>query len=331
MPEGPAIRAFPGGKPFAGTGLEGPLHLALGMFDGVHRGHQVVIRSACEAADQGGGTSAVLTFDPHPSRVLYPERATRLLIPVEERVQQMLRMGVDHVFIQNFTKAFAGRSAETFAAYLKTRFPALESLHVGRNFRFGHRRQGDVELLQLIGATAGFRVQVMEREVDDGDPISSSRIRKGLEAGLLSEANRLLGYAYFAHGRVSEGNRIGRGLGFPTANVPWQPEVRPRFGVYQVLARFAANPGDPSWRRGIANYGLRPTVESGDADKSLPLLELHLLDEGPFPEPGDEVQVAFLDFIREERRFASLDALQKQIAEDVEKVRKRRFPEHPEA
>lgn len=317
------IHVYPGAFALHDLPVAQPLHLALGMFDGVHRGHAEVIRQAVdETRAEPEDLSGVLTFDPHPSRILYPERATSLIMPLEERIERMRALGIDHVFVQPFTLAYAQREAEAFVPLLKEEFPGLKSLHVGCNFRFGRKRGGDVTLLRETGSALGISVHVREREVDAGEPVSSSRIRTALAEGRIEEANRLLGHPYRVSGTVVPGRKIGRGIGFPTINIPWSPETLPCFGVYQVAARVA---GSSRVQTGIANYGIRPTFETGGR----PLLEVHLLDGGggPTPTSGEPVEVLLLRFIRKERNFPSKEALQAQIGRDVGAVSKIPLPE----
>lgn len=303
-----------GGSPFD---REAALHLAMGMFDGVHRGHQVVVRAAVrEAAGTKGDLSGVLTFDPHPSRILYPEKATPLLYPLQNRVDCLLELGVDRVLVQPFDGAFAAREAESFLPWLKAVLPGLCSLHVGENFRFGARRRGGIETLKETAAHLDIDVVAHSRYEDEGDAISSSRIREKVRRGEIADVNRMLGRPYCAVGPVISGQGLGRGLGFPTLNICWNPEVAPRFGVYEVAVR--EDPGKPL-RAAIANFGVRPTV----TNDSEPVLEVHLLDPESGKDPFRKVCVEFLDFLRPERAFPDRSSLQAQIAADVERVRKR--------
>lgn len=313
----PRIRLYPEGRELEKNGFCGSLHLALGMFDGVHIGHQLVIRQAIDLARAvEGHVAGVLTFDPHPSRVLYPQRATALLMPIERRIQRMLAIGADHVFVQAFTKAYASREATAFVPALKADFPGLESLHVGENFRFGAGRSGNVDTLKESAAEAGVTVHSHGRINFNGEPVSSSRIREALAEGRLDEVNAMLGAPYAIEGRVVPGRGLGRGIGFPTLNIPWNPEAAPRFGVYRVSVRSEFSGQDCA---GIANFGVRPTV----GESSEPLLEVHLLEAAGVA-AGDlrQVEVRLLEFIRPERTFPSIEALRKQIKADVQAVRR---------
>ena len=288
----------------------GPLHLAIGMFDGVHLGHQAVIEAALHSARQSAGVTAVLTFHPHPSRLFHPESPTLLLMPPEQKAQFLRELGVDLVIAQPFTRAFARLRAEHFLAYLKKHLPSLAAVYVGENFRFGHKRAGDVELLVRSGRDLGIAVVSIARLRHNGRPVSSTRIRELLARGDIAGASRLLGYTYYCEGLVQPGRQQGRALGFPTLNVAWVPEARPTCGVYAVRLRA----GKGRWRRGVANYGLRPTVEH--RGPVAPLLETHLLGRGPAPGPRAKVRVEWLQFLRPEKKFLSLEALKKQIARD---------------
>jgi riboflavin kinase/FMN adenylyltransferase len=287
-----------------------PLHLAIGMFDGLHRGHRAVIDAAVQAAKAAGALSAALTFWPHPSALFRPAQPTRLIQPPATKARMLGGLGVDAVITQPFTPALAAIEAEEFLPWLARALPRLAAVYVGENFRFGRGRRGDVALLVTTGRALGVRVFGAPRVSLDGAPISSTRIRALLEAGEVGAANALLGYAYFAHGYVVPGKRLGRTIGFPTLNVPWAPELRPRLGVYAVRVAAAPAAAD-GWQPGVANYGLRPTVETATE----PRLEVHVLGPCALGE-GDHVKVEWLRFLRPEARFAGLGELRAQIARD---------------
>jgi riboflavin kinase/FMN adenylyltransferase len=284
-----------------------PLHLAIGMFDGVHRGHRFVIAAAVKAARESDGISAVLTFTPHPSALFRPENPTRLMLPDAVKAQLVLQLGIDVVITQRFTPEIAAIEAEDFVRWLTGHLPSLKAI-------YGKGRRGDVAQLQEIAAPAGISVFSAPRESCAREPISSTRIRAQLAAGDIEEANALLGYAYFSAGPVIPGKRLGRTIGFPTLNVPWAPELRPRLGVYAVRV---SGPKAPAPLPAVANYGLRPTVEQSTE----PRLEVHVLDACPFGE-GDAVRVEWLHFLRPEMKFAGIDELRAQIARDREEALK---------
>lgn len=287
---------------------EGPLHLAIGMFDGVHRGHRAVIDAAVAAARTQGGVAAVLTFWPHPSALFRPNDATRLIQDGAAKARVLASLGVEAVITEAFTPQFAAVPAEQFLAWLKQRLPTLAVVYVGENFRFGRGRGGDVGVLQAAAKAQGVVVVCAPRVIVEGEAISSTRIRTLLEQGDVARANQLLGYHYFSTGIVTAGKRLGRTIGFPTLNVGWSPGLRPRLGVYAVLI---SGEKDATPRPGVANYGLRPTVEQ----TTEPRLEVHVLGDCPFQE-GDAVSVEWLEFLRPERKFGGVEELRAQIAAD---------------
>jgi riboflavin kinase / FMN adenylyltransferase len=285
-----------------------PLHLAIGMFDGVHLGHRAVIDAAVQSARASGAVSGVLTFWPHPSALFRPANPTRLIQPPATKARMLNGLGVEFVISEQFTQSLAAIEAEAFLPWLKQRLPQLNAIYVGENFRFGHERRGNVALLFESGRKHDVRVFSAPRVNLDGEPISSTRIRALLEAGEIGAANALLGYTYFAHGFVTPGKKLGRTLGFPTLNVPWAPELRPRFGVYAVRVR---GPNSTPWLPAVANYGVRPTVEN----TTEPRLEAHVLGACSLAE-GDHVKIEWLRFLRPEMKFANVDELRSQIARD---------------
>ena len=287
-----------------------PLHLAIGMFDGVHLGHRAVIEAAVQSARHSGGLGGVLTFWPHPSALFRPGSPTRLLQDSRTKTRVLLTLGVDAVITQPFTPEFAAVTAGDFLPWLKQRLPRLAAIYVGENFRFGQGRRGDVALLIAAARSHGLRVFSAPRVNLDGEPISSTRVRAQLEAGEVDAANALLGYCYFADGLVAPGKRLGRTIGFPTLNLVWSPALRPRFGVYAVRVSGATAAAPLS---AVANYGLRPTVEQTVE----PRLEVHVLGDCPFRE-GDDLTVEWLRFLRPEMKFANVNELRDQIARDRE-------------
>jgi len=280
------------------------------MFDGVHLGHHAVIESAVHSARRSGGVAVVLTFWPHPSRLFRPDNAVRLIMTPALKNRQLARLGVDAVITQAFDADYASVEAEDFLPQLKRALPTLTTIYVGENWRFGRGRRGDIILLVTEGKKHGIAIVSAPRINQNGEPISSTRVRTYLEEGRLEEANALLGYTYFAEGVVIPGKQLGRKLGFPTLNVAWEPDLRPRFGVYAVLVS-GAKTIDPL--PAVANYGLRPTVENS----VIPRLEIHILAPCPFGE-GDELFIEWLSFLRPEKKFDGVEALRAQIATDRE-------------
>jgi riboflavin kinase/FMN adenylyltransferase len=291
-----------------------PLHLAIGMFDGVHLGHHAVVEAALQSARRSGGIAGVLTFHPHPSALFHPDRPTRLIMELPTKTRHLLRLGLDAVITQPFTPDFAHIAATDFLPWLKERLPGLAAVYVGENWRFGAARKGDVALLVAEGRRLGVSIFSAPPVNFDGEPVSSTRIRNLLEAGDVAAAGALLGYAYYAEGPVQSGRRLGRTLGFPTLNLAWAPDLRPRLGVY--VAR-VSGPKSGAALPAVANYGLRPTVELATE----PRLEAHVLGACPFNQ-GDAITVEWLRFLRPEMKFGGLDELRAQIARDVADARR---------
>ena len=274
-------------------GKHAPTHLAIGVFDGLHRGHQIVLQEAVEDAHRGQGVPGLLTFRPHPSRLFRPSSPTKLLMPEFNKLWMLEKLGIRVVIIEPFTRELASIEAEDFLAHLLQFLPSLRAVYVGENFRYGHKRKGDAHALKEQGEARGVKVKSLSGLMDEDELISSSRIRSYLQSGFLQEANRLLGYHYFSFGEIIPGRKLGRQIGFPTLNMVWEPELCPAFGVYLVKVHDSKREG--STYEAIANYGLRPTVET---EPSVPLLEIHLLSETcPF-QAGDEIYVEWLSFLR---------------------------------
>jgi riboflavin kinase/FMN adenylyltransferase len=291
-----------------------PLHLAIGMFDGVHLGHRAVVEAAIQSAHRNGGLAAVLTFYPHPSALFRPDQPTLLILEPSTKARLLLRLGVDAVITQPFTPEFARIPAEEFLPWLKQKLPSLAGVYVGENWRFGAGRRGDIALLVSSARQLGISLFSAPPVNFDGQPISSTRIRGLLEAGEVEAAGALLGYEYYAEGLVVSGRRLGRELGFPTLNLAWSPALRPRLGVYVVRVR-----GEKSRAPlpAVANYGLRPTVEQATE----PRLEAHVLGPCPFNQ-GDAIAVDWLRFLRPEMKFGNLEELRGQIAQDTAEARR---------
>lgn len=285
-----------------------PLHLAIGMFDGVHLGHRAVVEAAVQSARAAGGLAGVLTFWPHPSALFRPASPTRSMQDPASKAKLLRTLGVEAVIVQPFTPELAGVCGEDFLPWLKQRLPHLVAVYVGENFRFGQGRRGDVALLVQEGRKHGIHVFSAPRVNLDGEPISSTRIRAQLASGDIHAVNTLLGYNYFAEGTVRGGKRLGRTIGFPTLNVPWAPELAPRLGVYAVRVSGAKS---SAALPAVANYGVRPTVEN----TTEPRLEVHVLGPCPYTE-GDAVRVEWLRFLRPEMKFGGLEELRAQIARD---------------
>ncbi|HEX3536476.1 MAG TPA: bifunctional riboflavin kinase/FAD synthetase [Stellaceae bacterium] len=292
--------------------------LAMGNFDGLHRGHAALIEQARDRARARNVPAGVLTFEPHPRAVFMPEGEPFRLTPFRVKEREIARLGIDLLFVQHFDAAFARRSAESFIEEVMVGAIGLNHIVVGHDCTFGNRRRGTPEMLQEAGVQHGFEVTVVEpvRE-GSGAVYSSTHIRELLKSGKPREAARQLGRFWEIDGRVAVGDRRGRTIGFPTANLALGDYLRPAFGVYAVRV-CGDGPDDPLGGRtvdGVANIGLRPTVGTPE-----PRLEAHLFDtEADLY--GRHLRVSLIDFIRPEKKFSGLDALKAQIAEDGQKAR----------
>lgn len=295
--------------------VRGPLHLAIGVFDGLHRGHQAVVEAARRSADESGGAVVVVTFDPHPIELLSPENVPRLLTASAHKLHLLERhLGVRHALVVPFTREFAEQTGAQFVESLLAAAPpdGLARICVGRDWQFGKGRSGDIALLESLGERFGFEVSGVEMVEVRGMPVSSTRIREAIAAGDFAVASALLGRVYTVFGTVIRGRQLGRTIGFPTANLTVHSEQLPPTGVYAVRA---TGSGD-SWE-GVANLGYRPTVEGGEVKR---LLEVHLfgLESEIY---GEDLEVEFVEFIRPEQKFEGLEALKAQIQEDAAAAR----------
>ncbi len=294
------------------SAVAGPVVLCIGVFDGVHLGHQSVIRRAREDAAELGGTAVVLTFDPHPARVLRPEKAPRLLTSTAHKARLLAGVGVEALLVLRFDAAFAAQEPTDFVEALAGAARPLRQISVGERWTFGRGRSGNVELLRELGGRLGFRVAGMEPVEIDGETVSSTRIRRAVEAGDFETARRCLGRDYTILGTVEAGRRLGRTIGFPTANLRAHNEQFPPDGVYAVRCEIGGVA-----REGVANIGVRPTVAAGGAERTL---EVHLFDfEGDLY--GRDVEVTFVRFLRGERKFPDVGGLRTQIEADCRAAR----------
>jgi len=285
--------------------------VTLGNFDGLHLGHQELVRRVVARAREIDGSGIVFTFHPHPLKVLAPDRCPPLISTYDEKVALFQELGIDLLLMIPFTTAFSRMSAADFARrILKETLNAAE-VFVGFNYRFGRAREGTVTELRRFGRELGFTVTELEEVASEGEVISSTKIRHLLKAGAVEHAARLLGRPYAISGVVVRGDRRGRELGFPTANIDPFHEIMPYPGVYAVRAHVEGRQYD-----GVVNAGFRPTF-----DKKQLCVEAHLFDfEGEIY--GREITVFFVRKIRDEKRFESLDALVARIREDVEEAKR---------
>lgn len=290
--------------------------VALGNFDGVHRGHEAVIGHAMLRAARDGVPVGVMTFEPHPRRLFQPNLPPFTLTPFRSKARHMEALDIDFLYVQHFDAAFAAKTAAEFIVEVLVDGLGVSHVVVGADYHFGHKRAGDVALLLERAEALGYGVTAVDPVFDDsGEPFSSTRVREALAAGDPCAAARVLGRPWEIEGRVEHGDQRGRTIGFPTANVALGDYLRPAAGVYAVRAGIDRGM-DTQWRDGVANFGRRPTF-----DKTDELLEVHLFDfDGDLY--GEHLRVQFIDFLRPERRFAGLDALKAQIITDAEDARR---------
>jgi riboflavin kinase/FMN adenylyltransferase len=257
-----------------------------------------------------------MTFDPHPSRVLRPDKPVPLLFTRTQKDERLTEAGAQFIHHQTFNAQYAAITAPDFPAWLMHQFKNLRSIHIGNNFHYGQNRQGNAERLMCDAKPLGLLVHSCPAIEIEGDSVSSSRIRGALVDGNIELANRLLLRPYEAEGVLVEGQKLGRTIGYPTLNMAWEPELQPAYGVYAVECISASGIAEPA----VANWGVRPTVEK---DTVKPLLESHLLKvSGNLPQTGDKVRVRWLYRIRGEKKFDSIDDLKAQIAKDEIQAKK---------
>lgn len=283
--------------------------LTLGNFDGVHLGHQAIFKKVVERAKEIKGTSVAFTFEPHPLKVLAPERSPRLLNTFHGKMRLFEQAGIDIVICAHFTRAFADQHPEDFARDVLHKLINVNEVYVGYDYAFGRGREGSIESLKKMGQTYGFGVGVIQPVLVDGTVVSSSTVRDLLSNGRVNEASRLLARHYSIEGEVVHGSHRGHTLGFPTANLKTANEMIPGFGVYAVLATV-----DCRSFKGVASIGIRPTFNNGPVSIEVYLFEF---DQDVY---GKEMEVAFVKRLRGEEKFPDAEALVKQIRKDVQQA-----------
>jgi riboflavin kinase / FMN adenylyltransferase len=287
--------------------IQRPAVLTLGVFDGLHIGHQLIMRTVVERARAIGAVPTVITFDPHPRAVLHPESAPPLLQTFDQKIEGFGVLGIEQTIVVRFTKEFSEIAAEDFLRdVVMDRLHARE-VYLGKGFAFGHNREGNIELLKRLGNELGFVAGEVPEVSLRGGRVSSSKIRELLSHGKVNLARRMLGRPYGVEGRVEHGAERGHQLGFPTANLHPQNRVIPKNGVYVTGTLI-----DGQWRKSVTNVGVRPTFGA----ESEPSVETFVMNwEGDLY--GDVVRVRFLHRLRDEQKFSSLDELTTQIRKDV--------------
>jgi riboflavin kinase/FMN adenylyltransferase len=286
--------------------------LAIGVFDGVHLGHQQIIRQTIADAHQHNAVAVVVTFDRHPNAVVAPDRVPPQIFSRSQKIRAIESLGADALLEIHFDKAFSEQTGETFIRGLAAGLGKIHSICVGADFVFGHKRSGNVSLLKKLGDEMNFQVHGLAAVALDGQVVSSTRIREQIREGNFDAASQMLGRPYAICGRVVEGDHVGHTLGFPTANLDVTGLILPSNGVYAACTYVRGQ-----FYRVALNIGVRPTVSAGAPELRV---EAHLLDfNGKLY--GEELEVEMGEKLREERRFGTIEELRGQIASDVASVR----------
>jgi riboflavin kinase / FMN adenylyltransferase len=285
--------------------------LAIGFFDGVHLGHQQILRQTIADAHKHDSIALALTFDKHPNVIVAPDRAPPLIYSLPQKLRAIASMGIENTLLISFDKTFSEQSGEEFIRCLARDFGRIHSICVGSEFVFGHKRSGNVALLKKLGAKLHFHVHGLSAVALDGETVSSTRIREAIRSGDFDDASQMLGRPYAISGKVATGDKLGRQLGFPTANLDVTGLVLPPNGVYAALTRCQG-----TLYRVALNIGVRPTVAAGPQLR----VEAHLLD---FKDDlyGAELEIEVGEKLRDEKKFASPGELREQIGRDVAMVR----------
>jgi riboflavin kinase/FMN adenylyltransferase len=286
--------------------------LSIGFFDGVHLGHQQIIRQTISDARQHDAIAVVLTFDRHPNFIVAPDKVPPLIYSLPQKLRAIESLGADALLLIQFDKKFSEQTGQEFIRSLTRDFGKIHSVCVGADFVFGHKRSGNVALLKKLGAELNFLVHGLSAISLDGQVVSSTRIRETIRAGDFDAASQMLGRTYAISGRVVEGDKLGHKLGFPTANLDATNLILPPNGVYSGCAKLRGQ-----FYRVALNIGFRPTVASA---KPQLRVEAHLLDfDGNLY--GEDLEIEIGEKLRDEQKFASATELREQIARDIAQVR----------
>ena len=287
-----------------------PTVLTLGVFDGLHLGHQRIMQTVVERAKAVNAVATAITFDPHPRAVLHPESAPPLLQTLDQRLANFKVLGIEQAIVVAFDREFAAQPAEDFLTNVVHDRLHAKEVYLGKGFAFGKNRGGNIDLLRQMSENLGFFADEVDEVTLRGKRISSSKIRDLLAEGKINIARRMLGRPYGVEGVIVRGNRRGHTIGFPTANLHPHNRVIPKFGVYATATLI-----DGKWRRSITNIGVRPTFEN----TAEPSIETYLFDfDGDLY--GDVLRVRFLHRIRDERKFSGVDELKAQIEKDTKRA-----------
>lgn len=285
--------------------------LALGNFDGVHRGHQAILQYTIDTAKKNGSPSAVMTFCPHPLTVLRPDIPALNIMSFNQKAQTLERLGIDVLFALPFTLDFSRITAEDFIRMILVEQLQVRHLVIGHDFIFGHQRGGNADLLRAMAEECGYRLTQLSTIAEGEEVFSSTRIRQYLTEGNIEQATRLLGHPYIIEGMVEQGKQRGRELGFPTANIHLSNYLHPKFGIY---AAEVCIEGEEQWHKAAINIGINPSF-----DDVKPLLEVHILDVSQ-DLYSKKLQVKPLHYLRPEQVFDDMDALKAQMQKDCDQV-----------
>ncbi len=288
--------------------------ITIGTFDGVHQGHMMILEEVVRAARDLNGESIVITFEPHPRKLLHPEQALKLITPLEEKLGLLKQTGIDHVVVAPFTREFANLSAREYIDQFLVKLFHPSCIIIGYDHHFGHDRTGNIGLLKQLESEYKFTVVEIPAQLIEEAAVSSTKIRKALQSGQVEEASSMMGRPYSLRGKVVEGAKLGRTIGYPTANI--QPcdgdQIIPGVGVYAVWVNWKG-----ASHAAMLNIGYRPTVTE---ERTL-TIEAHLLD---FNEDlyGEVLELVFVARLRDELKFSSLEALKQQLGRDREEASK---------
>ena len=282
--------------------------LAIGMFDGVHLGHQQVLLQAVRSASQNNAISVAITFDQHPANIISPGQAPAIIQTQAQRIRTIESLGIEAILIIKFDQEFSLKTGESFIQELSQGFGSIHSICVGKDFMFGHNRDGNFKSLQKLGQKFGFISYGLQSVMLDGQKISSTRIRTALHEGKLDEANKMLGRKFSIEGLVIKGDGKGREIGFPTANLDTKGLILPPHGVYAAHARLNGKS-----LKSVVNIGIRPTINK---TSSLLQVETHLLEFNN-EVYGQVIEIEFISRLRDEILFNSIEELKKQISSDI--------------
>lgn len=288
-------------------------YVALGTFDGVHRGHRVLINSAIEKAKKNGGISVVYTFLNHPLEIIAPERVPKMINTIDEKLRLLEEMGVDYVVLQTFDEEYAKTSKEEFIDKILIEYLGAKEIFVGFNYTFAERGSGNVEYLRKVAPEKGIKLNEIKAIEYKGQVLSSTLIRKFILEGKIEEANMFLGRPFFISGEVEHGKKLGRVLGFPTANLKVVNKVYPPFGIFGGTVLIE---GEKEKYNAVVNIGKNPTLKPGELS-----VEVHILD---FNRDiyGKKIDVSIEKHLRDEKKFGSMEELRQGIRNDVENWRK---------